>query len=286
MNHSTVPLALLYKNRGLDNKEQEPKLVTYILDNYSSFDSERKRPIVLICPGGAYSHLSDREAEPVAIKMNSLGFHAAVLKYSLAPMDFPCALLDLATAVAFIRENADKWNIDSSKIIVGGFSAGGHLAASLACNWNTGLIKEYLGYEPEQVKPNGILLCYPVITADPQFCNEPSVQNCLGSKFANRRDLFSQEAMVNKDVPPVFMWHTLEDESVPAENSLFFANALRKHKIPFEYHLFSTGIHGLSLGTAESSDESGRQVNSQISVWPELFVRWVNRTFGKSLLKK
>ena len=108
-----------------------PTLTTYILDNYDEFSALRKRPAVIICPGGGYARLSNRETEAIAIKMNTLGFHALVLRYSVAPMDFPAALLDAAEAMYYTRSHCKEWNIDENKIILCGFSAGGHLAASV-----------------------------------------------------------------------------------------------------------------------------------------------------------
>ena len=112
-------LTMHYQGR-LSNNGQEPYLTTYLLDNYQGLDPERKRPLVLICPGGGYNHLSVREAEPVAVRMNALGFHAAIVNYSLAPMDFPCAWCDAAEAVHFVRAHASEWNVDERKIILAG----------------------------------------------------------------------------------------------------------------------------------------------------------------------
>lgn len=273
MTHNAIQLPVLYAERGLSNCGQQPVLCTYILDS-CAFNADRARPIVIICPGGGYSHLSEREAESVAIQMNALGMHAAVLRYSLAPMDFPCAMLDAATAMAYVRAHAQEWHVNPDALVLCGFSAGGHVAASLGCRWNSPLIQQYLPYSAMQIKPDALLLCYPVITAQKPFCHEGSVRGGLGRNCAGKFELFSLENLVNADVPPVFMWHTNEDAAVPAENSLLFAAALRRQSVPLEYHLFSTGRHGLALSTAESSDSAGTYVNAQCAVWPQLFAQW------------
>ena len=108
---------------------------------------------------------SDREAEALAVKFMAMGYHAAILRYSIAPARFPEALLQLATAVAMLRENADKWNIDTEKIVVQGSSAGGHLAASLGVFWNKPFVAEALEMDAEKFCPNGLMLSYPVITS-------------------------------------------------------------------------------------------------------------------------
>ncbi len=245
-------------------------LTVYIPDTYESFSAHKKWPVIVICPGGGYGHLSDREAEPVALKMLSLGFAAAVLSYTLAPLKGGEPLQDAAEAVRTMRKNADKWNLDENKIVVGGFSAGGHLAASLACHC-----------PDEQSRPDYLLLCYPVITADPQYCHKSSIDNVCGTEEKYSQDYFSLEKHVTKNFPPVFMWHTNQDESVPLENSLLFAGALRKNGIDFEYHIFNHGKHGLSLATAESSKPNGETIQPQCAQWVDLFKNWC---IGKGIL--
>ncbi len=273
MIHEKIMLPVQYREKGIRNNSFTPSLTTYILDNYDEFSAGRKRPLVLICPGGGYERLSNREAEAVAIKMNSLGFHAAVLCYSLAPMDFPAAMLDAAEAVRYVRVHAGEWNVDEKKVILCGFSAGGHLAASLGVFWNKPLVKEFLPYQPEEIRPDGLLLCYPVITAG-KFAHAGSIKNALGEGRFTPEDV-SLENHVTVDVPPVFMWHTNEDGCVPAENSLMFAEALRRAGVPLEYHLFRSGGHGLSLATRETAWPNGTGIQKECAVWPQLFVAWM-----------
>ena len=113
----TIQLPVNYSGK-IDNSDQKPSVRTYILE------SDEKLPMVIVCPGGGYEHLSERESEPVAKKMNALGFHSMVLSYSLAPMEFPAAMCDLAEAVVLARKHSDDWNVDAGRIIVCGFSAG------------------------------------------------------------------------------------------------------------------------------------------------------------------
>lgn len=281
MIHQTIQLPVHYAGK-LHNNGAKPFLQTYLLENYPELDPARRRPLVLICPGGGYEHLSVREAEAVAITMNALGFQAAILHYSLAPMDFPCAACDLAEAVYYARTHADDWHIYADQIILCGFSAGAHLCATLGCYWNTALLAEYLPYRNADIKPNALLLCYPVITADERYCHEGSVRNVLGKNALGKdekpqpaaRETVSLEKHVTGDVPPVFMWHTLADEAVPAENSLLFAQALRVAGVPFAYHLFTHGKHGLSLATAETSKPDGSTVEPECESWVRLFADW------------
>lgn len=295
MKTEIINLPVNYRKK-LDNHNYTPTLTTYILDNYPTLDPARKRPLVIVCPGGGYTHLSVREAEPIAIRMNSLGFHAAVLKYSLAPMDFPAAFCDAAEAVHYARAHAADWNVDPDHIIVCGFSAGAHVAAGLGCYWNgraaddklggtrasdasfdtqAPLLAQFIPYSADDIKPNALILGYPVITAG-EFCHDGSIANVLGTKNKSHREWVSLEKKVSADVPPVFMWHTDADEAVVPENSLLFASALKRANVPFEYHLFARGVHGLALATAETCTPGGWTIEPECAVWPELLYSWLS----------
>ncbi|MBO6217955.1 MAG: alpha/beta hydrolase [Treponema sp.] len=270
-----------------DSENSSATLTTYILQNYPKFSAERIRPIVLVIPGGGYSHYGQREQEAIAIKMNSLGFHAAILHYTLAPMRFPQALCDAANAVALIRKNAENWHVDSNKIILAGFSAGGHLSSLLGCFWNSQFLKDYISCTSEEIRPNFLCLSYPVVTADEKFCHAGSIQNIIGSipeeeaaKICkslgknSMREVVSIEKNITEDFPPAFIWHTLKDEAVPAKNTILLANALYENGIDCEYHLFNRGKHALALASAETANPDGSNAESECTVWPELFKNW------------
>ena len=279
---------MVYETLGLPNRENSSVFIQTYLLGKNSYNPERKRPLVLVIPGGSYNHFGEREREPVAVRMNALGFHAAVLCYSIAPMRFPDALTDLANAVALIRKNAEEWGVDPSKIILCGFSAGGHLAASLGAFWNSSFLKDYVNHTSEEIRPNYLCLSYPVITADEKYCHEESIQNVIGSiskeagekickslGHTSMRDVVSIEKNVTKDFPPSFIWHTLQDEAVPAKNTLLLADALYEKGIDCEYHLFNRGKHALSLANEESAKADGSHIEKECAVWPELFINWL-----------
>ncbi|MCR5217633.1 alpha/beta hydrolase [Treponema sp.] len=276
MLHETIELPVNYRGK-IENNNFVPFIKTYILENFEEYSAGRKRPLVLICPGGAYEMLSTREGEAVALKMNSLGFHAVTLWYSLKPMEFPASLLDLCEAVKYVRSHAEEWNVDSEKIIVAGFSAGGHLAASLGVYWNNPLIQKYLPYSAADVKPDGLMLAYPVITSN-EFAHRDSINNVIGCSKEYSQEDVKLEDHVTPKVPPVFMWHTYEDGCVPVENSLLFAMACKKNNVPLEYHVFRRGGHGLSLATKETTWNNGTNpagIQKECQVWPELFAEWM-----------
>lgn len=266
---------MIHEIIDIRTEHSEAKLYTYILNNFPEIDNSRQRPTIIICPGGGYEFTSDREAEPIAIKMNAMGFNACVLRYSVRPATFPTALLELSMAVALIRKNAEQWNIDVNKVIVAGFSAGGHLAASLGVFWNRSFLSESLGISNEEIKPNGILLSYPVITSG-TYAHKGSFIALLGDNYDTLLHDVSLEKQVSTDTPPTFLWHTYTDHDVPVENSFMFAGALLKNKVPLEMHIYPQGAHGLSLGTEETKgkdDESTLQ--PEVANWIEMAGLWV-----------
>ena len=266
----------------LNNSEFKANLFTYFLDNSPEIDPNRKRPIVVICPGGGYHMTSDREAEALAVKFLAMGYHAAVLRYSVAPARFPVALLQLAAAVSLLRGNAEKWHIDPDKIVVQGSSAGGHLAASLGVFWNKPFVAEALGVKAEMVRPNGLMLSYPVITSG-EKAHQGSFENVLGEDYADeeKRRFLSLEYNVTKDTPPTFLWHTAPDDTVPVENSLLFFQALHALDIPAELHIYPVGGHGLGLATAETANVSGYGIQEECETWVDLAGKWMKHLFEK-----
>lgn len=252
-----------------DGMEPKPTLTTYVLDD--SMENGALRPAVLVCPGGGYAFCSPREAEPIAIQYNAAGFHAFVLNYSVFPNRYPMALEEASKAVSIIRENAAEWRVDPDKIAVIGFSAGGHLAGALGVFWNT---------EPIECggknKPNAVILAYPVITSG-VFAHRGSFENLCGEN-SELIEKMSLEKQVSEDTPPMFLWHTFEDQSVPVENSLMMAAALRKKNIPFELHIYPKGQHGLStvrkdVGILE------KDVSKGSGDWVKQSVNWLEDLF-------
>jgi acetyl esterase/lipase len=272
--HQTIQLWEKGQYQVEDSSEFQPTLVTYVLEGH------KKRGAVLICPGGGYERLSPREAEPVALQFAAAGFHTFVLYYSVAPKRHPQPLLDLSRAMNIIRHHADKWKVDAQKIAVCGFSAGGHLAASLGVHWDKAYCANAPGLEPGWNQPNALILCYPVISAG-RFAHRSSFEHLLGQD-ANSEALheMSLEYQVSAKTPPTFLWHTYDDSAVPVENSLLFANGLREQKIPFEMHIYPHGPHGLSLATAETDE--GRGQDAHISGWIKLCTEWLQYIFSTS----
>ena len=268
MQYESVDITIYYSRAGVACKGH-PRLYAYLRDPSPEM-SPPPRPALVICPGGGYFGTSDREAEPIALRFLSMGFQCFVLRYTaVGESSFPGSLLELAASVALVRGRASEWNIDPNRIIVMGFSAGGHLAASLGVFWNKDFVSDPLGLKNEDIRPNGMILGYPVITSG-EYAHRDSFVNLLGDRYEENLALVSLENQVSADTPPTFLWHTWEDTCVPVENSLLLAGALRRNGVPLEMHILPWGCHGLALATEETNIAVDSCKN-----WPEWAERWI-----------
>lgn len=206
---------------------------------------------IVICPGGGYAGLAKHEGEHYALWLNEHGIAAFVLKYRLGSGGYrhPVILQDAARAVRLVRSKAAEWKLDSNRIGIIGSSAGGHLASTLLTQFDSGNPDAADPIERQSSRPDLGILCYPVITMG-EFTHQGSKRNLLGENPAPElvRKL-SNELQVTTNTPPCFIWHTGEDRGVPVENSLLFAQALRKAGVPFDLHVYQRGAHGIGLGT-------------------------------------
>lgn len=259
----------------------DTKLVTYIQDHSDSIGIE-KRPLILVCPGGGYQYTSEREGEAIALQFLAMGYHAAVLYYSCAPAVYPAALLEVASSIALIRRNAVEWHVDPDKIVVEGCSAGGHLAASYGMFWKEDIIARGVGLDGsdrEILRPNAMILCYPVITSG-EFAHKDSFRNLLGDRLEELEDKMSLENQVNEDTPRAFVWHTYEDQAVPVENSLLLVSALRRAGIPSEFHMYPRGSHGLALANHLTATPEGAAVQAECQSWIGLVHTWLEHLWN------
>jgi acetyl esterase/lipase len=204
---------------------------------------------VIVCPGGGYQHLADHEGRPVAEWLNSIGITAFVLKYRIGPKyHHPTPLLDVARAVRLVRSRAAEWKIDPQRIGVLGFSAGGHLASTIATHFDNGKTDATDAIDRVSSRPDLLVLIYPVITMG-DFTHAGSKKQLLGENPAPELvKLLSNDEQITKETPPTFLVHTANDAAVPVENSLRFAAGLRKAGVPFEMHIYERGPHGFGLG--------------------------------------
>ena len=261
------------------NAENGSYLLRYTFDKKPNYMPHMvKRPTVLICPGGGYNYCCPREGEPVAFRFMAEGYNAFVLEYSTGKNAvFPNPLMDICAAMKLIRENAEEFGVIEDKIAVLGFSAGGHLAASLGVYWNDPEIMKKSGCMNGENKPNAMLLIYPVIsTSWLENCNQ--MERIIGENdWDSTYKKLNLQTAVTKDTPQSFICHTARDRGVPPKDSIFFATKLLEAGVPCELHIFPNGEHGLVLGTPQLNVNGGDKSFAQ---WVGLATSWLDRLFN------
>lgn len=291
-------------------------LTTYVLDDSRELLDGQKRPAVLVCPGGAYLGCSDREAEPVALRFNAMGYHAFVLRYSTYTLDhpgfdafgdeamevnphsmYPSPMRDIGKAFLRLHEHAEEWLLDMDKIALCGFSAGAHNSAMFSVSWDRPVITEFFGEKPEKFKPAATILAYTLGDYHlmvQKFENPAAAAISAAANFAylgtkepsdELLDSVSPAKQVSASTPPMFLWATAADTLVPAENTTRLATALAQANIPFEVHIFEEGPHGLSLAD-QSSTGNEAFVNVDAAQWVGLAENWLKKRFALPLKEK
>jgi acetyl esterase/lipase len=247
---------------------EKATLEGYLLDCELTLGQDLSRPAIVVCPGGGYAYCSPREAEPVALRYASRGFHAFILRYSTGwdAADFS-PLQEISWVIGYLREHAAEWNIDPDKIAVCGFSAGGHLALA------SGLLGEN--------KPNAMILGYPAVNIP----NYPGV-NFMLQLLTGRKDVTNEDAAqyslenhITEDSPPVFLTATAED-LLTGYGALPVAQKYSSLGLGYELHIFQHGPHGYALADETSADGSSRYLNPAFAQWHDLSVQWLRRIFG------
>jgi len=300
----------LYEDR------EDVTLTNYVIADSPEMPNGKNRPAVIICPGGAYLSCSDREAEPVALRFAAMGYHAFVLCYSTyfegkpnpfppsANMDinpnsvYPAPMRDIGKAFLTIHTHAEKWLVDTEKIVICGFSAGAHNCAMYSVSWNEPVITEFFGEPANTFKPAASILGYGVLdyrlmfgltSDDPmaQVISDAASIAYMGTKSPTPEFLetISPVLHVSPNTPPTFLWATGEDALVPVENTTRMANALAHAGVPFEVHVFESGPHGLSLAN-QSTAGSLFEIDTDAQKWIILVESWLKKRFALPLLEK
>jgi acetyl esterase/lipase len=230
------------------------------------------RQAVVICPGGGYVNLAyDWEGTDIAKWLNGNGIAAIVLKYRLPNSKsnitgHKSPLMDAQRALRMVRYHSAEWNIDSNRIGIMGFSAGGHLASTLGTHFDYGMADANDSIDKLSCRPDFMILMYPVISMDSTITHRGSMNSLLGQKpDPGLIEYYSNELHVQEDTPPTFIVHSGDDATVPVENSLRFYKALEDKKITVEMHLYPTGGHGFSLALDKG----------HLSSWTDRCIAWL-----------
>lgn len=223
------------------------------------------RPCIIVLPGGGYEYLSKRESEPIILEFLSRGYNIFLLEYTVGKENI---LLhepekEVAEAVAYVRRNSKSFNVIENNIAIMGFSAGGHVALSLACHW------EKYG---EESRPDAVILSYPVVTMGEW--SHPGSKDNLTRGDKDRIQYYSLENQCTPSIPPIFFWHTAQDMSVPPMNTILLLQALERVGASYEYHIFTKGKHGLSTCRREVKSEEERAKE-----WMNLASSWLSELF-------
>jgi acetyl esterase/lipase len=267
------------------------KLRSYFLNTEESLFLGEDRPLVLVCPGGAYAFTSVREAEPVCLAFMSQGYHAAYLDYSVAPGRYPTSLLELAYAVLYLKSKAQEYKIRTDKIFLVGFSAGGHLVGSYS-RFLSGdslfpdrdlnlaqAVQDQFGLDHvlsmDDFSIAGQILSYPVMNGY-DFANQRSLENLLGDSDRALWDYLDLPRHIHDQIPPTFAWHTAKDEAVLAVYTLDYVRGLLEQGLSAELHLFPNGQHGLSLANRITANPTNPgHLQEEAGVWIDLAKTWI-----------
>jgi acetyl esterase/lipase len=236
---------------------------------YRPSDAKATGAAIVVCPGGGYAGLAPHEAKPIGEWLAANGIVGVVLKYRLSPhYRHPAMLTDASRAMRYVRAHAENWHIDPKRIGIMGFSAGGHLASTVATHFDEGQPDSPDPIERISSRPDVAILLYPVITMTYPATHSGSLQNLLGDAPDPKLIAsLSNETQVTAQTPPTFLVHSIEDAAVPAENSLLYVQACRKFGVPVELHLYEHGAHGFGLGGKDPT----------LNVWPRLCVGWLKK---------
>lgn len=271
--------------------DDNAQLDAYIPDDAEYPRQDLKRPAAVICPGGGYAFVSKDEGEPVAFAFLKEGYAAFVLRYSTGIENpFPIALRQLAKSIKYVRDNADALKVIKDDVTVAGFSAGGNLALSSAVYCEDKVMLDGIG-STEEVRPDAIVLGYPAVTLmpvkrkgeckiDPELMKRfagPTIRQILLGKTDCSEEEYASLNLLNKlhkNMPPVFVWGTYDDQIIPVEDLTGLASGLKKLGVSCELHMFEKGGHGMSLGTGVVKSEEEIKGN-HVAKWFRLAILWL-----------
>lgn len=268
---------MIYKKIPLDTENESVFLECFVPEKLNNFT----RKAILVIPGGGYGCVcADREGEPIAMAFMAQGFNAFVLHYSVKDNSkkiFPTQLIEASKAMKYIRDNAEEFGHAKNKVFATGFSAGGHLCASLGILWNIPEVYEAIDMPYGYNKPDGIMPIYPVING-----NCGTLRNLWGTDSLTEEQLSRVELNrhVTKESSPAYIMHTSNDQVVPVRNALDLARAYVEAGMMFELHIYPDAPHGVALGNEITNNGVEKYVDASIAKWIENAVYWTEKVSG------
>ena len=291
---------------GEEPTEDKPASYTaYLVDNIPG-KLDAKRPAVIVCGGGAFQHIAPHEQEPVALAFLNKGYQAFVLDYvtsATGDVSYPNPEVDLAKMIATIRQHAATWHVDPQKVVAIGFSAGGHVCASVATQWKTAPYAALAGAKPEDIRPDCVVLGYPLLdlrvmrdeqTKDPRIdLRVPKTGGKTGRDLLNdylamvvgkettdeNLEDMCPTVHVSRQMPPTFVWGVADDKTCPVWQVYDFATAMAKERVQHEIHVFDQGGHGLSMANANTAVDNEDQQQS-VRPWFSLAAAFIDRALS------
>ena len=251
-----------------------------LLETFIHDDKSQIRDAVLVFPGGGYSMIChDREGAPIARAYFEYGLNAFVLHYKVGEgFTYPSQLIDASYAMCYIKKHAQEYGVDKDRIFTVGFSAGGHLAGSMAILHNDPKVLTALGIAEGDNKPCGSVLCYPVVSALTPT-HTPSFEMLTGKAFSDITDeekhRLSLECNVNESSAPAFIWHTSEDNLVPVVGSLRLTEAYYNIQRPVALRIYPYGVHGLALANEVTVCDNPAYIEPLAEEWLNASVKWM-----------
>lgn len=280
------------------------RLDCYLLDPEVATGVYKTRPALLIVPGGAYLKLAHREGEPVAARFLGMGYNVFVLRYHVyvtalpaesdgmprvdASSHYPLQIVDAMRAMAYVREHADEWDINTNRVYTLGFSAGAHVAGSLAERFDDVELLAQAGTTAEVARPSGLVLCYPMVSAGKLCQVDPAgttgqtrIARLVTKAVFGKEDPSAEEFArvdlrkhVRPDMPRTFVWQTSEDEVVTSYETTELVALLQRAGVPVEFHLYERGIHGMALADRSTASREDL-LNDEAATWVGLCANWL-----------
>ncbi|MGM9874043.1 MAG: alpha/beta hydrolase [Bacilli bacterium] len=270
----TINLKTIYKNL-----KHDVYLDVFALANYTEFHHNEYRNAVLLLPGGAYSFISQRENEPVVMKLLSENIVVFSLKYTTGPyIDELYPLIEGYASLDYIRNNKDKYHVDTNNIYVFGFSAGGHFSLSLGAHQKEEKYAKVLDTQIDNLKVNGIVVAYPVVSMDEKITHKETMEN-ITHKNQTLIEYHSIEKHIDKDYPKTFIFVCDEDDIVDPIHSIILASELKRNNVKMEFHYYAKGHHGVSLANEVVNDnKEDIEYSSYFKNWIDLALNFIKNS--------